>query len=89
MRTVDKLRSSFIPISLSTAEGFTLPVLHAEPFDTAMFFLSSFAIIISDLYPGKEILIKPGKPLSGLPFRLAKGKLEVSYLRKYFSKSFS
>ena len=89
MRTVDKLRSSFIPISLSTVESFMLPVLQAAPFDTAIFFLSSFAIIISDLCPGKEMLIKPGSPLSGLPFRFASGKLDVSFFRKYSSKSFS
>ena len=87
-RSVDIFILSSIPIASSTEEGFILPVLHAEPFDTAIFFLSNFAISISDLYPEKEILIKPGRAFLRSPFNFICEKFCCRFLIKYSSKTF-
>ena len=58
---VERLTSSLNPIALRTLEGLIFPELHAGPFETAISALSSLAIKILEFFPGKEILIKPGK----------------------------
>ena len=87
IRNVDRLILSSSPIALSTFEGFIIPALQADPFETAKFNLSSFAIKILDLYPGKEILSNPGKLFFVLC--LAKGNDFFIFDKKCFSNKFN
>ena len=56
MRSVERFKSSSIPMALRVLDGFIIPEPHADPLDTEISNLSSLANKILDYFLGRKHL---------------------------------